>query len=222
MQPWNPHDFTELDWDSALNFGTDPITFNSNKPPITSSCNYNFYLVSDPEELWHNHAYQPHENCIYCEHNQKIYEALVGYTITTKTEKQKGRPIETPETEYAFTITMPPDFKPKKPLTEITELILTHGRSSKPHYETPISWAYVLEHTSSGTPHIHGVYKTPKGHRIEQKYFKRYWPLWDEKIKLGHGHQGGYHQKARHNECYAAYILKEGDVKSFPPKDSAI
>ena len=114
-------------------------------------------------------------------------------------------------TAYTFTLTMPPDYSPKKTIEECAKLICENGMTSKP-YERPIKWAYVLEHTDAGTPHIHGMYKMASGRRIEQKYFKRYWPLWDEKTKLGFGHKGGYHQKARHEESYDAYIQKEGVV----------
>lgn len=115
-------------------------------------------------------------------------------------------------TEYAFTLTMPPDYQPVNPLTEVAKKILEFGLTNKP-YEKATEYAYVLEHTASGTPHIHGVYKTLSGRRISSKYFARYWPLWDEKVKLGHGHKGGYHQKARHSESYAAYLEKEGVVQ---------
>lgn len=122
-------------------------------------------------------------------------------------------------TAYAFTLTMPPDYESKKPIEEVARLICENGMTSKP-YERPIMWAYVLEHTEAGTPHIHGMYKMASGRRIENKYFKRYWPLWDEKVKLGHGHKGGYHQKARDEQSYDAYIQKEGVVyrnKTKPP-----
>lgn len=116
-------------------------------------------------------------------------------------------------TAYAFTLTMPPDYEPKKPLEEVARLICENGMTSKP-YERPIKWAFVLEHTAAGTPHIHGMYKMASGRRIEQKYFKRYWPLWDEspKCRMGHGHKGGYHQKTRDEQSYDAYIQKEGVV----------
>lgn len=119
-------------------------------------------------------------------------------------------------TEYAFTLTMPPDYQPAIPLPEAAKKIMKHGITNKP-YEHAIEYAYVLEHTDAGTPHIHGVYKTRSGRRISSKYFARYWSLWDEKIKLGHGHKGGYHQKARHSESYAAYLEKEGVVQKNSP-----
>lgn len=147
-----------------------------------------------------------HKGCHYCE----TTERFLTFNI-----KKDARKVE-PETEYAFTLTMPLDYTPKKPIQEVARLILTNGLTSKP-YERAIKWAYVLEHTERGTPHIHGVYKTSSGRRIEQKYFKRYWDLWDEKIKMGQGHKGGYHQKARDNDCYAAYMEKEGEVFRSPP-----
>jgi len=118
-----------------------------------------------------------------------------------------------PDTAYAFTLTMPPSYKPNKPLEQVAKLICTNGLTNKP-YEKPTRWAFVLEHTEAGIPHIHGMYKTPSGRRISAKYFKRYHDLWDEKVKLGDGHKGGYHKQARHNESYAAYMEKEGCVHS--------
>jgi hypothetical protein len=120
-----------------------------------------------------------------------------------------------PTTSYAFTLTMPPSYVSTKPLSEVASLILQKGLTNKP-YEKASEWAYVLEHTDQGTPHIHGMYKTQSGRRISSKYFNRYWPLWDEKVKLGHGHKGGYHQKTRHDQSYDAYLEKEGVVISSP------
>jgi len=113
--------------------------------------------------------------------------------------------------DYAFTLTAPPDMNlTSQQFTAAAEKILKHGISSK--YEHPSKAAYVLEYTEKGTPHIHGVYRMESGRRITQKYFKRYWLLWDESVKLGHGHKGGYHQKARHTESYEAYMEKEGII----------
>lgn len=120
-----------------------------------------------------------------------------------------------PTTSYAFTLTMPPTYESKKPLSEVASNILLKGLTNKP-YEKATEWAYVVEHTEQGTPHVHGMYRTNSGRRISSKYFNRYWPLWDEKVKLGHGHKGGYHQKTRHDQSYEAYLEKEGVVISSP------
>lgn len=61
-------------------------------------------------------------------------------------------------------------------------------------------------------PHIHGMYETESLGRIEAKHFKRAWPLWDEKVRLGAGFKGGYHRPVKHDESYADYIKKDGGV----------
>lgn len=154
---------------------------------------------------WH-----PHPGCDFCETFQK-------FLLFTPPAPKHALAAD-PETQYAFTLTMPPDYVPPKPIEEAARLILEKGITNKP-YEKAAEWAFVLEHTEKGTPHIHGVYKTPSGRRIASKYFKRYWPLWDEDgKKLGQGHKGGYHQKARHAESYNAYLLKEGVVVKSSPE----
>lgn len=117
--------------------------------------------------------------------------------------------VQTPAIDYAFTLTAAPDMNiTAQQFTAAAEKILKFGLSSK--YEKPERAAYVLEYTQSGTPHIHGVYRMTKGRRILQKYFKRHWPHWKESVSAGHGHRGGYHQKARHTESYENYMEKEG------------
>lgn len=154
-------------------------------------------------------GWQYHPGCELC----AVMERSVLYKAPTTDLRANAAD---PNTEYAFTLTMPPDYVPKKPLEEVAKMIMECGLTNKP-YEKASQYGYVLEHTDKGTPHIHGVYKTPSGRRIATKYFNRYHPIWDEKIKLGNGHKGGYHQKARHAESYNNYLKKEGVVvKSLP------
>lgn len=61
-------------------------------------------------------------------------------------------------------------------------------------------------------PHIHGMYETESGGRIEAKHFKRAWPLWDEKVRLGQGFRGGFHQPVKTEEGYTEYIKKDGGI----------
>jgi len=139
----------------------------------------------------------------------------LGVKFISRCEKHSSKVDSrkaTPGTEFAFTLTMPPDYKPNKTVLESAKLIMKNGLTADKPYEKPSQWAIVLEHTDKGTPHVHGVYKTESGRRISAKYFKRYWDLWDEKTKMGAGHKGGYHAKARHSESYTAYLEKEGVV----------
>lgn len=163
--------------------------------------------------LTFNFLFNEYQN-VFCKDH--LAEERLKLLAAVEAAKPKDPRSAEKGTQYAFTLTMPPDYQPAKPLPEVAKKILTYGSTNKP-YEKAIKWAFVLEHTDKGTPHIHGMYETPSGRRIASKYFNRYWPLWDEKTRLGHGHKGGYHQKARHNESYVAYMDKEGVViKSAP------
>lgn len=70
-------------------------------------------------------------------------------------------------------------------------------------------YAWYLEYTDAGTPHIHFCYQTPDGGRIHNKVFKRAWPFWNETVKCGAGHRGGYHAPCADEEGYLKYIAKD-------------
>jgi len=146
--------------------------------------------------------------------DQHAREKIVDFLKTVPKPNVHANTAD-PTTSYAFTLTMPPGYVSPKPLSEVASNIMKLGLTNKP-YERASEWAFVLEHTEQGTPHIHGMYKTPSGRRISCKYFERHHKLWDEKVKLGHGHKGGYHQKTRHDQSYEAYMQKEGVVISSP------
>lgn len=154
-------------------------------------------------------GWRTHPACPGC----TALEQLIKFNPTATPRHSQSKD---PNTEYAFTLTMPPGYEHTKTIDEVARLIMEKGLTNKP-YEKATEWAYVLEHTDKGTPHIHGVYKTASGRRIASKYFNRYWPLWNEKEKMGQGHKGGYHSPARHGESYAAYLEKEGAVKKSDP-----
>jgi len=152
-----------------------------------------------------------------CEYCANLRSAILASKAANKNPRCAAE-----GTQYAFTLTMPPDYQPAKPLSEVAKLIMEYGLTNKP-YEKACKYAYVLEHTANGTPHIHGVYQTKSGRRIASKYFKRYHDLWTENpkdpgyIKMGNGFKGGYHQKVRSDQSYEGYLEKEGVViKSMP------
>lgn len=64
-------------------------------------------------------------------------------------------------------------------------------------------------------PHIHGMYETETGGRIEKKHWKRAWPIWDIDVPIGAGHRGGYHRPVRSNEAYSDYIKKDGGMSEY-------
>lgn len=71
-------------------------------------------------------------------------------------------------------------------------------------------YAWYLERTKNDIPHIHFIYETITGGRIHAKIFKRYWKIWDESVKCGKGHRGGYHKAVESETAYNEYIKKDG------------
>lgn len=70
-------------------------------------------------------------------------------------------------------------------------------------------YAWYLEYTANGLPHIHFIYRTASGGRIHQKVFKRVWKIWDESQNVGAGHRGGYHRLCHSEDEYMKYISKD-------------
>lgn len=118
------------------------------------------------------------------------------------------------ELEYAFTLTTNSNETTREELLFAVEKLFRNGRTYK---NEPIKrGAYCVEYTDAGRPHIHGVYTTGSERRITAKSFNRAWKLWDEKIRMGDGHQGGYHSLCKNNQKYQEYIAK-GDGLGHNP-----
>ena len=75
-------------------------------------------------------------------------------------------------------------------------------------------YIWYLEYTAKNVPHIHFIYECESAGRIHQKVFKRYWKIWDESVKVGKGHRGGYHRLCESELAYKEYISKDGSQKS--------
>ena len=144
--------------------------------------------------------------CSHCEYLHLFQEVMI--------EKKKNQHLKSnPNSEYAFSLTQPPDYagdKSGRTIQECAEYLFKSGRTSKG--DKIIKGAYVTELTQAGVEHVHGVYQTETGNQIQDKYFARAWSLWNKSIRMGAGHQGGYHRLVRHSECYEDYISKEGVV----------
>lgn len=111
---------------------------------------------------------------------------------------------------FAFTLTMSPSWG----LSE--EDMIQAVRKIMAQKSQPVKkFAWYLEYKDEETkkhPHIHGMYETENGRRIEKKHFKRSWPKWNEDQQLGAGFVGGYHRPVHHDEAYSKYIAKQGGV----------
>lgn len=118
-----------------------------------------------------------------------------------------------PRGAFAFTITK----SDKDPLSVGDMLVAVRKLMSQK--SCPVSkyaWYYEEKGRDDNNdpihPHIHGMYETETGGRIEAKHFKRAWQVWDEKKPMGAGFRGGYHRPVKHDERYEEYIKKDNGM----------
>lgn len=113
--------------------------------------------------------------------------------------------------KWAFTLTC----SPSDGLTK-DDLLKAVNKIMNQRSQQVKSYAWYFEHKGIDDdgnyqhPHIHGMYELDSGGRIEAKHWKRAWPIWDEKKRLGQGFRGGYHRPVRSDEDYSDYIAKDG------------
>lgn len=112
-----------------------------------------------------------------------------------------------PSGVFAGTLTKAPDWK------ETEDDMIRAMHKIMEQKTCPVEkYAWYLEYTNAGTPHIHFVYQTITGGRIHQKVFKRYWKQWSEKDHIGKGFIGGYHKHVTSELAYLEYIKKDEGV----------
>ena len=112
-----------------------------------------------------------------------------------------------PQGQFAFTLTS----SPTDGLT-VADMVTAVNKVLNQKSCPTKSFAWYLEYGDpelQAHPHIHGMYETESGGRIEAKHFKRAWKVWDEKVKMGFGFRGGYHRPVRDKEAYTDYIAKQ-------------
>lgn len=117
---------------------------------------------------------------------------------------------------FAFTLTK----SPKDPLT-IGDMLAAVRKVMSQKSCPVIKYAWYYEDKGRDEngdaihPHIHGMYETASGGRIERKHWVRAWSIWgegDPKRQLGAGFTGGYHRPVKNDEKYANYISKDGGM----------
>lgn len=114
---------------------------------------------------------------------------------------------------WAFTLTMSP-----KDGLSVGDMLTAVRKVMKQKSNPVKSYAWYYEDKGRDDngdpihPHIHGIYETVTGGRVEAKHFKRAWSIWDERKPFGAGFRGGYHRPVRSEERYDDYIKKGGGM----------
>lgn len=82
-------------------------------------------------------------------------------------------------------------------------------RLTKYYKDEIIEFHVVGEFTRAGRSHLHGWYHLTGGLKITDKNFKRAYPPWNPKKKLGNGFEGGHHATIDRVSDFSAYAEKE-------------
>lgn len=77
------------------------------------------------------------------------------------------------------------------------------------HYNELETLRAVGEVGSNGLSHVHCFYKFKNGNKITDKNFKRAWPHWNPKKKMGKGFEGGHHATVKQESDFLGYIEKD-------------
>lgn len=119
---------------------------------------------------------------------------------------------------WAFTLTMSP-----KDAKTIGDMLIAVRKVMRQKSCPVVKYAWYYEDKGRDVngdaihPHIHGMYETVSGGRIEAKHWKRAWDIWDEKKPIGTGFRGGYHRPVRNSEKYSDYMKKDGGMSEHWP-----
>lgn len=145
--------------------------------------------------------------------NDALFDALNDMLVKHKEEVHSRKGNGAPSGAFAFTLTK----SPKDPLT--VGDMLTAVRKVMHQKSCPVkqyAWYYEEkgrdENGDPIHPHIHGMYETESGGRIETKHWKRAWSIWDPAKPMGAGFKGGYHRPVKSDEKYAQYMRKDGGM----------
>lgn len=77
------------------------------------------------------------------------------------------------------------------------------------YYKNEIKEFHAIgEYTEAGRAHVHGWYELDGGRKITDKNFKRAYPHWNPRKKLGKGHEGGHHATIQRISNFAGYAEK--------------
>lgn len=127
--------------------------------------------------------------------------------------KKKRHGNGVPNGAFAFTLTK----SPKDPHT-VGDMLAAVRKIVRQRSCPVVKYAWYYEDKGRDEngdpihPHIHGLYETESGGRIERKHWMRAWDLWDETKPMGAGFKGGYHRPVKDGECYKDYIKKDGGM----------
>jgi len=185
------------------------------------------HSFSDPSSWALEQGKKVYPTCIECAtmygrawHTSKfgeMAEFIHRWHDTKHKKHHEGNGVQ--KSAWAFTLT-------KSPSDDLTVAdMIAAARKVMRQKSCPVKkYAWYLEYKGvdeaglPAHPHIHGMYETESGYKIEEKHFARVWKIWRQKdkngdvIMLGSGWRGGYHEAVHDTAAYKDYIKKDGGI----------
>lgn len=107
-----------------------------------------------------------------------------------------------------FTLTYSPDKHYSSDTDAQEAMRQAIDRLTRYYRDEIIEFHAVGEYTDAGRAHVHGWYHLSGGRKITDKNFRRAYPPWNPKRKLGRGHEGGHHQTIERVSDFHGYTEK--------------
>lgn len=169
------------------------------------------------------HPRFPHDPISHTEEGRRLYEELLldylhhhevwhkfmeGYLAwrqkQVKLDKAGNNGSQLGPREFTFTYGEHFD-DPEEAKRVMSQAI---DRLTRYYKDEIIEFHAVGEYTQAGRPHIHGWYHLENGLKITDKNFKRAYPPWNPKRKLGRGFEGGHHATIERVSDFHGYSEK--------------
>lgn len=146
---------------------------------------------------------------------QSYAQRKMDYNERLITEKRQSRKAHAGHELGAreFTLTYSP--KLMDDAEARAKMIVAIDKLCRYYSEEIVELRAVGEVGSNGLSHVHCFYKLKGGVKITDKNFKRAWPLWNPKKKLGRGFEGGHHATVREESDFRGYIDKDAAFAWF-------
>jgi len=144
------------------------------------------------------------------ERKQGAYESAAQRESVLKGREKQDRELGPRE----FTLTYSPSWFETDEEAQ-RAMTLAIERLTKYYKKEIIEFNAVGEYTAAGASHIHAWYHLTGGRKITDKSFKRAYPRWNPKKKLGRGFEGGHHQTINRLSDFSSYIEKHLDEAWF-------
>lgn len=164
--------------------------FYNTRPSTTTPCHT--CHIAHVDYLWHQ------RNVVL----QRLEQA------TAKTEAQQKLRAQLGPREFTFTYS-PSWFETDEDAQRAMESAIE--KLTRYYKDEIIEFHAIGEFTRDGRSHVHAWYNLIGGRKITDKNFKRAYPHWNPKRKLGKGFEGGHHATIQRISDFHGYTEKHLD-----------